>query len=97
MEGKNSPENRRVRELEDIICTLKFELNGLKHVVSVVESEARTEREVMRNGFQQRVQYVVDWMNSTSAEVDKKADQITQLEEKVHTFLPLSSLFYLAY
>jgi hypothetical protein len=83
-ERRNGSEDKRMRELEDIICTLKFELNGLKHVVTSVESVARTERETMKQGFQQRVQHVVDWLDQMRGEVDKKAEQITQLEEKVN-------------
>jgi len=83
---RENPHDKRVRELEDIICTLKFELNGLKNVVASVESEGRTEREMMNQGFQQRVKHVEDWLDLVNGEVDKKALQLTQLEEKIRTY-----------
>lgn len=79
-------ESKRVKELEDIICTLKFELNGLKNVVATVESDAVMEREMIKKGFQQRVQHVVDWLNQVQGEVEKKAAQLSFLEEKVSKY-----------
>eukprot|EP00026_Physarum_polycephalum_P006549 Phypoly_transcript_06597.p1 GENE.Phypoly_transcript_06597~~Phypoly_transcript_06597.p1 ORF type:complete len:463 (+),score=86.09 Phypoly_transcript_06597:158-1546(+) len=82
-EKKSISEERRVRELEDIICTLKFELNGLKDVVTSVEINARIDRETMKQGFEQRVQHVIAWLARMKGEVDIKANEITQLEAKV--------------
>jgi hypothetical protein len=82
-ERRRTPEERHIMELEDIICTLKFELNGLKDVVASVEINARIDRETMKQGFEQRVQHVVAWLARMKGEVDKKANEITQLEEKV--------------
>lgn len=84
VEERSQSTIRHVRELEDIICTLKFELNGLKDVVATVENEAQREREEMKKSFQQRVQEVVQWLDVMRGEVDNKVEQVLQLEEKVN-------------
>lgn len=73
----------RITELEDIICTLKFEINGLKSVVLSLEDDAQVEREKVKKEFQIKVDEIFGWMDEMRLEINGKMEEICKLEEKV--------------
>ena len=84
--SSNVSADKRIAELEDIICTLKFELNGLKYVIATQEVEAHS-LEAVKQEFKQKVNEVVVQLDLVSNKVTNRVDQLSVLEQKVYTIL----------
>lgn len=80
---KRKASDDRVAELEDIICTLKFEINGLKSVVASMEDEASAEKERVKKELQDRAEEILNWVEEMRLEVESRMAEVFQLEAKV--------------
>jgi predicted RNase H-like nuclease (RuvC/YqgF family) len=91
MAAKSRATPDRINELEDIICTLKFEINGLKAVVFDLEDKALADREKLKVDFQREVDGVMSRLEQLNRQVEEKIAYIAQLEAKVYVSLHLVS------
>jgi len=76
----------KIAELEDIICTMKFEINGLKSVIVMMEEANKIDREKLVKQVEKTMKEVIDDAQATRDRLEDKNTEADALSEKVFIY-----------
>ena len=88
---KNAIMTAKISELEDIICTMKFEINGLKSVIQLLEEHNKADRERVVSEVQLKVQEVMGEADQLRTRLEAKRKEADLWKEKV--ILSLATIY----
>jgi uncharacterized coiled-coil DUF342 family protein len=73
----------KIAELEDIICTMQFQINGLKSVIHLLEEERKADKERVEGEAQLKIQEVMGEADQLRAMLETRRKEVDQWKEKV--------------